>query len=98
MKKLILKITIIMVVSIIAGYNVYVALDKKLSMTEFILANVEALAQPENGGSGNYSCTATVDCGFPLGGSVSCSGQKCSRGIDWTRGSYVECDGYKTFC
>ena len=98
MKKLIFLITFIAVVAITAGYNMYIALDKKVYMAEFILTNVEALAQPENGGSGNYSCTATVDCGLPLGGSVSCSGQRCSRGIDWTRGAYVECDGNKTFC
>lgn len=27
------------------------------------------------GGGGNYSCTVTVECGFPLSGSVSCSGK-----------------------
>ena len=72
MKKLIFLITFIAVVAITAGYNMYIALDKKVYMTEFILTN--------------------------LCGSVYCSGQRCSRVIDWKRGAFVECDGYITFC
>lgn len=42
-------------------------------------------------GVGNYSCTITSNCGNQ--GSVSCTGQSCSRGWMW-----VECDGKRTDC
>ena len=74
--------------------------DKKANMK---MLTLECLAMGEGtdtgeGGGGNYSCTVTVECGFPLSGSVSCSGKKCSRGLDWLNGAYVECDGNKTYC
>ena len=31
-------------------------------------------------------------------GSVSCSGNVCSRGSDWSGKRWVECDGNKTYC
>lgn len=72
--------------------------DKKANMK---MLTLECLAMGEGtdtGEGGNYSCTVTVECGFPLSGSVSCSGKKCSRGLDWLNGAYVECDGNKTYC
>lgn len=30
-------------------------------------------------------------CRFPLSGSVSCSSQKCRRGLEWLNGAYAEC-------
>lgn len=88
-------ILIAMAVAVISGYNLYVAQSQKVISPDFLLGNLEVLAQGE---SGNYSCTATVECGFPMPGSVSCSGQKCSRGMDWSKGSYVECDVKRTYC
>ncbi len=51
-----------------------------------------AVSSAESGGG--YSCTVTSNCGTgPNGGSVSCTGQTCSRGWQW-----VKCDGKKTTC
>ena len=91
--KKIAAIVMVAAVAVTAGWNFYQN-TQEVAMNELGLANVEALASGENG----YSCTATVDCGFPLYGSVSCTGSVCSRGLDWSNGSYVECDGNRTYC
>ncbi|MDC2382185.1 hypothetical protein PO144_09165, partial [Bacteroides ovatus] len=62
------------------------------------LDNIESLAAGEDG---QYSCTASTDCYNMIGqkdGSVSCSGNVCSRGSDWSGKRWVECDGNKTYC
>ena len=53
------------------------------------------MGQSENG---DYSCTVTVDCSFPLQGTISCTGKVCKRGLSFSSGAYVECDGRKTYC
>lgn len=96
MKKIgLIALTIIIV---IIGYHAHGMQHKQRKVNNLTLANIEALAQSEESGGGNYSCTATVNCGLPLGGSISCTGTVCSRGLDWLNGAYVECDGHKTYC
>lgn len=86
------------IVLVIIGDNVHRMQNKYGTVNHLTLANIEALAQSEEDGEENYSCTVTVDCGLPLGGSISCTGKVCSRGLDWSKGAYVECDGHKTYC
>ena len=50
MKKNILKATLVAAFALLAGYNVYNS-QKAEGMSELALANVEALADGENGGS-----------------------------------------------
>ena len=92
MKRKFLGIITVITVVVAVGYNMYAIQNKKIRLTDFTLFNIEALAQNEGG---NYSCTVTVDCGFPLSGSISCTGE---RGLDWSSGAYVECDGNRTYC
>lgn len=94
MKKKVSGIIVVVVIAIVAGYNAYASVIKDVKWVDFVLADVEALAQNENG---NYSCTVSVDCGWPLLGSISCTGINCSRGIGWS-GAYVECNGNRTYC
>lgn len=63
------------------------------------LANIESFAADES--AGEYTCTATTKCYNMIGqedGSVSCSGDVCSRGSDWSGNRWVECDGRRTSC
>ena len=64
-----------------------------------MIANVEALTLNEPGGGGAYSCTVTTQCSaLFLNSTISCSGDNyCKRGLD-IKGSYVECDGRRTYC
>ena len=84
------------------GYTGYTAYEK-MTMSEaekFMKANIEALTLDEPGGGGAYSCTVTTQCSpiFP-NSTISCSGDSyCKRGIDITRGGYVDFDGNKTYC
>jgi len=48
MKKNIIKSTMIAIVAIFAGYNVYQSNEKTEEMSEIMIANVEALADGEN--------------------------------------------------
>lgn len=102
------KITIIAVfVTIATSVTVYItAQNQQYSIADITLANIEALADNESGG-GSYSCTATTNCydasGTNVTGSVSCTGQICSRGVIdggfWGEDTYyVECDGHRTVC
>ena len=50
MKKNILKTTLVAAFALLAGYNVYNS-QKSDMMSELVLANVEALADGEDGGS-----------------------------------------------
>ena len=95
MKRNFLGIITVIIVVVAVGYNIYAIQNKKTRLTDLTLFNIEALAQNEGG---NYSCTVTVDCGFPLSGSISCTGNVCERGLDWSNGAYVECDGNRTYC
>ena len=95
MKRNFLGIITVIIVVVAVGYNMYAIQNKKTRLTDLTLFNIEALAQNEGG---NYSCTVTVDCGFPLSGSISCTGNVCERGLDWSSGAYVECDGNRTYC
>jgi hypothetical protein len=55
------------------------------------LEHLFTLAFASDGESdGGYSCSVTSEC---YSGSVSCTGQVCSRGSGW-----VKCDGNKTEC
>lgn len=54
MKKNFIKSTMIAVVAIFAGYNVYQSNVNTIEMSDIMLANVEALAQNE--GSDNWYC------------------------------------------
>ncbi|WP_237039629.1 NVEALA domain-containing protein [Phocaeicola faecalis] len=54
MKKNILKATVVAAFALIAGFNVYNS-QKSDVMSELALANVEALADGENGGDGTCS-------------------------------------------
>ena len=49
-----------------------------------IFENIEAMGQSENG---DYSCTVTVDCSFPLQGTISCTGKVCKRGLSFSSGA-----------
>lgn len=98
MRRKIIVLVIVLGVITVAGYNMYIALSGNQNLrnlTSINLSNIEALAQNE---SDKYSCTVTVECGFPLMGSISCTGNSCSRGLDWSSGAYVECDGRRTYC
>lgn len=84
-------------VLIAVGYNFIASYSAILTDFTYInLSNIEALAQDES--NNGYSCTATYDCGPIFSGSVSCTGKVCKRGIDWSKGAYVECDGNRTYC
>lgn len=101
MKRKILGIIAAVAIVMVVGYNMYTSLNKSAKLSHLILANVEALADIESldpGENGNYSCTVSVDCGWPLMGAVSCTGIKCSRGLDFWNGAYVECNGNRTHC
>ena len=76
MKRNFLGIITVIIVVVAVGYNMYAIQNKKTRLTDLTLFNIEALAQNEGG---NYSCTVTVDCGFPLSGSISCTGNVCER-------------------
>ena len=54
MKKNILKATLVAAFALIAGFNVYSS-QKAEGMSDLALANVEALADGENGGSCRWS-------------------------------------------
>lgn len=62
-------------------------------LTANTYAQHDVIRCADNGGGGGsgYSCTVTSNCGNQ--GSVSCTGQSCSRGWMW-----VECDGKRTDC
>lgn len=80
-------------------------LVSKQNFIRISLSNIEAIANNEGGDSGT-SCTATYTCVSLSGqsnGSVSCTGQKCSRGTEsggifGQEKRYVECDGVRTYC
>ena len=76
MKRNFLGIITVIIVVVAVGYNMYAIQNKKTRLTDLTLFNIEALAQNEGG---NYSCTVTVDCGFPLSGSISCTGMYVSE-------------------
>ncbi len=99
MKKKIIGSFAVLAIVALSAYNVYFNNEKE-QLSALALANIEALASVEDlsgGESGGYSCTATVDCGGVMGGSMSCTGQKCIRGHDgWSY--WVECDGRRSFC
>lgn len=95
MKKMFLGFIAVSIIILAATYSTYAIQNKEVKLADWALTHVEGLAQGEDG---NYSCTVTVECGFPLTGSISCSGQNCSRGLDWSNGACVECDGNKTYC
>ncbi len=96
-KKMLFSIVMFVFILIVVGYNLIVSYSVILTDSAYInLSNIEALAQGES--NNGYSCTATYDCGPILSGSVSCTGKVCSRGLDWTKGAYVECDGNRTYC
>ena len=57
MKKKILKSITIAVFTFIAGYNIYLANANNYVLTDAMLANVEALAQDENGITCSQYCS-----------------------------------------
>lgn len=57
MKKNILKVTLVAVFSLVAGYNVYCS-QKSAVISSLALANIEVLASGEGGG-GNHTCYDT---------------------------------------
>ena len=61
MKK-IMKIAFVAAVAAVAGYNVYQSQSVMNGMSEFALANVEALASDENGKLDFWCCGNTGDC------------------------------------
>lgn len=79
MKKF-LKIAFVAIFVAVAGYGVYTS-QKADAMSDLMLANVEALADDSESGTG---CGATIPCGT---GSVSC------KGTDYciSYATYVEC-------
>ena len=96
-RKMLFSVIMFGFILIAVGYNLIVSYNVALIDPTYInLSNIEALAQNES--NDGYSCTATVDCGPIFPGSVSCTGKVCSRGIDWSKGAYVECDGKRTYC
>ena len=92
-RKMFFPIVMFGFVLIAVGYNLLASYSVILTDSTYInLSNIEALAQDES--NNGYSCTVTVDCGdLILAGSVSCTGKSCNRGLDWSKGAYVECDG-----
>ncbi|WP_024995215.1 NVEALA domain-containing protein [Phocaeicola paurosaccharolyticus] len=95
MKKLISKIIALLIITIITCYNINATKNDKPKFSNLLFENIEAMGQSENG---DYSCTVTVDCSFPLQGTISCTGKVCKRGLSFSSGAYVECDGRKTYC
>ena len=92
-----IKILFLGFICIATLLSLFFSKEKQL---HFILTldNIESLAEGEDG---QYSCTASTDCYNMIGqkdGSVSCSGNVCSRGSDWSGKRWVECDGNKTYC
>ena len=75
MKKNILKVTLVAAIALFAGYNVY-SLHKAVEMSDLALANVEALAQSEQGTMAN-KCCPIWNVSYTVGGSlwptVTCS-------------------------
>lgn len=87
------------VCAIIACSLFFISSSKKMESMEFLFDSIESLAADESGGP--YSCTASTTCYNIIGqedGSVSCSGNVCSRGSDWSGNRWVECDGHRTSC
>lgn len=85
-------IAAITIVVVVAGISVLCSKQKHF-LSEVALANIEALANPEESG---YSCSATANCYFGgrVEGSVSCSGTvSCISGYE-----YVICDGRTSYC
>ena len=62
MKKNIIKSTMVAAVAIFAGYNVYQANVKTERLSDIMMANVEALAQTEQGANGCYPTICNKKC------------------------------------
>ena len=62
MKKNIIKTTMIAVVAIFAGYNVYQSNMNSNELSDVMLANVEALADNEAGANGCYPTICKKKC------------------------------------
>ena len=99
----------IAILGTIISTNAYILSLDQRPIGDVTLADIETLAQNESGSeSGGYSCTVSTNCyNYSMThilGTISCSGQKCSRGTE-TTGTfivheipYVECDGHRTKC
>lgn len=73
------EIAFVAILTAVAGYGFYTS-QKTEVMSDLALANIEALANNTETGTG---CTASATCG---NGSVSCSGTTC---VSYS--TYVEC-------
>ena len=62
MKKNIIKLTMIAVVAIFAGFNVYQSNAKNEGMSDIALVNIEALAGDELGANGCYVTICNKKC------------------------------------
>lgn len=70
MKKNILKATFVAAFALFAGYNVYTS-HKSDVMSDLALANVEALANYEWGGTSSYRCqSGGIYCDLYLNGQM----------------------------
>ena len=68
MKKNYLKIALVSAFAMAAGYNVYSS-QKEVNLSEMALANIEAIANDENGGDYEYSDGQPYvsECGVKVG-------------------------------
>lgn len=93
MKKKMMGLIAVVVIAVVAGFNVY-RTQIIVDLSTLALVNVEALA----GGETEGTCTARVSCG---GGGpndfVECSGRVCERHAT-VLSRWVKCDGIKTSC
>jgi hypothetical protein len=83
MKNKILYGIAVMVIAVIAAFNVTLSLQKNNNLSDLSLANIEALADGENGNCpgnycsySNYGETCSTCC--PFGKSAICNALACS--------------------
>ncbi len=105
MKRNVISILLIVVVTLISSYNFYKTNKNGYIIHHTMSSCIEALAIEEGGGGGK--CTATYTCVDSFGnsnGSISCTGNDCKRETEKeglifiTEKRYVECDGKRFYC
>lgn len=69
MKKLI-KLAFVAAIAAVVGYNVYLSKTSTYGMSDFMLANIEALARGE---TGTYTGLIYLSGEYGTGGCISCS-------------------------
>ena len=62
MRKFILKAAMVAAFAVVAGYGVYANQEEEITLSETAMANIEALARGEGGGSTVYCCGNSGEC------------------------------------